>query len=396
MTISNDKIIELAKKMHPTQIKWRRHFHQYPELSNLEFNTTAFIKKELKKRRIKILPLNMPTGLAAQIGNKGKTTAAIRTDIDALPVTEQNKIPFKSKIDGVMHACGHDMHIATVLGTTIILNKLKKELPGIVKILFQPAEEKPPGGAFEMLKAGVFKNPKIDMIFGLHVDTTLPTGKISLRDGPTMAAVIDFDIHIKGKGGHAARPHDTIDAIAVVSELVGSIQKIASREIDPMKPVVITFGKISGGTTRNVIADKAILHGTARTLSPDSLKRLPALIKRTANGICKARGASCRVDFIASYPVVNNSASTNKILAKSYTDLFGKNRITETEAVMGGEDFAYYLQKAPGAMFRLGTRNKKIGSVNPWHYPNFMADEESIFYGTSLLVKAVLDYLNKK
>ncbi len=395
MTISNDKILKLAKKLYPAQIKWRRHFHQYPELSNFEFKTTAFIKKELKKQRIRIIPLRIPTGLAAIIGNKGKTTAAVRTDIDALPITEQNKIPFRSKIDGVMHACGHDMHIATVLGTAVILNGLRKDLPGQVKIIFQPAEENPPGGAIQMLKAGLFRKPKVDMIFGLHVDTTLPTGKISLRDGPTMASVIDFDIHIKGKSGHAARPHETVDAIAAVSELVGSIQKIVSREIDPMKPVVITFGKISGGTARNVIADRAVLHGTARTLSPDNIRKLPALIKRTANGICRAHAAACKIDFIADYPVLDNYPSANKILAESYTELFGKNKIEETGQVMGGEDFAYYLRQVPGAMFRLGARNRKIGAVNPWHYPNFMVDEESIFYGTSLLVKAVLKFFGK-
>jgi len=162
-----------------------------------------------------------------------------------------------------------------------------------------------------------------------------------------------------------------------------------------MKPVVITFGKIEGGTTRNVIADKATLQGTARTLSPDNIKRLPILIKRTVKGICQARGATCNIDFIANYPVVNNHAKVNSILANGYTELFGKNKIVETNQVMGGEDFAYFQQKAPGAMFRLGTRNKKIGSVNQWHHPNFMCDEDSIFYGTSLLVKAVLDYFGK-
>jgi amidohydrolase len=246
-----------------------------------------------------------------------------------------------------------------------------------------------------MLKAGVFSKPKVDIIFGLHVDTTIPTGKISLRDGPTMATVIDFDIHIKGKGGHAAKPHETVDAIAVASELVGSIQKIVSRETDPMKPIVITFGEMSGGTARNIVADKAVLRGTARALSPDVIKKLPTLIKRTVGGICRARGADCKIDFIAGYPVVNNHASVNKILTDSYTELFGKNKIIETPQVMGGEDFAYYQQRVPGAMFRLGTRNRKIKAVYPWHHPNFMSDEESIFYGTSLLVKAVLQFFGK-
>lgn len=396
MTIPNDKILEMARRMHPVQIIWRRHFHQYPELSNLEFKTTEFIKKELKKRRIKLIPLKINTGAAAIIKGGGKHTAAIRTDIDALPVTEKNRIPFKSKNEGIMHACGHDMHIATVLGTAVILNQIKSVINGNIMFIFQPAEEKPPGGAAEMLNAGLFKKQKVDMIFGLHVDPGLPTGRIGLRDGPTMASVIDFDITVKGKGGHAARPHNSVDAIATAAELVGSMQKIVSREIDPMEPAVITFGKITGGTARNIIADNVILHGTARTLSPVNVRKLPVLIKRTAHGICRARGASCRIDFIANYPMLENSPETNKIFGESFSELFGKDKVRETKKVMGGEDFAFYLKEAPGAMFRLGIKNKKLGAVYPWHHPNFMADEESIFYGTSLLVKSVLEYFRRQ
>jgi len=393
MVYSNDDIKKKARTIHPQQVKWRRHFHQNPELSNQEFKTTAFIKGQLKQQKISLIPLKIKTGVAAFIKGKGKKTVAIRTDIDALPVTEINKIPFKSKCDGVMHACGHDIHIATVLGTGFLLNKMKTDLNGNILLIFQPAEEKPPGGADEMLKAGLFKKQKVDLVLGLHVDPSLDTGNIGLRDGPTMAAVLDFDITVLGKGGHAARPHDCVDAIVTASELVGSMQKIASREVDPMHPVVITFGTINGGTARNVIADKVILHGTARTLSPKNIKKLPALIRRTSNRICQARGARCNIEFIANYPVLDNHRIANQILYKGYSELFGKKKIKKTEQVMGGEDFSFYLREAPGAMFRLGVGNKKIGAVNPWHYPNFMADEEGIYYGTSLLIKAVLDYL---
>jgi amidohydrolase len=396
MNISNETIKDLARKIYPAQVKWRRHFHQHPELSDREFKTTELIKNELKKHHIRLLPLRIPTGAVAVIGGKGKTTAAIRTDIDALPITEQNKIPYRSKNTGIMHACGHDMHMAIVLGTAIILNDIKENLNGHLKIIFQPAEEKPPGGAAMMLKAGIFRKPRVEMIFGLHVDPSLPTGKIGLRDGPTMASVLDFDIIVKGKGGHAARPHNCTDAIVVASELVCSIQKIASREVNPLEPVVITFGKISGGTTRNVIADEVILHGTARTLSPNNIGKLPLLIKRTARGIGSAFGAECIVNFIAEYPLLSNYPSANKILASSFRDLFGDKGISKVNASMGGEDFAYYLQEAPGAMFRLGIRNKKIGAIYPWHHPKFQADEEAIFFGTSILIKAALEFFNNK
>lgn len=339
-----NEILSLAEHLYPLQVKWRRHFHQFPELSDQEFETTRFIRKELSSHGIKFLPLNLKTGAAGIINGRQRVAVGIRADIDALPIFEKTRLPFRSRHEGVMHACGHDAHTAILMGTSIILQKLRSKIPGAVKLIFQPAEETPPGGADAMIKAGILKSPDIKMIFALHVDPTMPTGEIGLRDGPTMASVTDFDIIIHGRGGHAARPHLGIDAIAVASELVNSMQKIVSRETDPLEPVVITFGTISGGTARNVIADEVILRATARTLSPVSLRRLPGLINRTVDGICCARGAKYDIDFIAGYPVLTNDPAVNRIYRQCYQELFGDRKIALVPQVMGGEDFAYYLQ----------------------------------------------------
>ncbi len=380
--------------MFPHQVKWRRHLHQYPEISNQEFATTKFIREQLTRHKVSIIPARLKTGLAAVIKGKGRRTVAIRADIDALSVCEINKIPFKSRHEGIMHACGHDVHTAIALGTAAILNDWKNDLKGTVKIFFQPAEESPPGGAESMIKAGLLANPKVDMIFALHVDPTLPVGEISLRDGPTMASVTDFDIIVEGRGCHAARPHLGVDAIAVAAELIDSLQKVVSREIDPMATAVITFGTIRGGTARNVISDRVNLQGTARTLSQATRKALPSLIRRTAQGVARARGAKIQVNLLASYPVVENHAAANRILKKTAEDLIGSRAIKVTPQVMGGEDFAFFLQKVPGAMFRLGVKNSRIGADKGWHAPDFMVDEEAIFYGTAMMTAAVMNFLD--
>ena len=294
-----------------------------------------------------------------------------------------------------MHACGHDIHMAVVLGTTILLSQLTERLPGAVKILFQPSEEMPPGGAEMLIKEGALKNPDVKMILSLHNDPGLAVGKIGLRDGPTMASVTDFDITVLGHGGHAARPHLGVDAIVVATEIIESMQKLVSRETDPLQPVVITFGMISGGKARNVICDKVQICGTARTLSPTSRKIIPGLIKRTVDGICRARGARYEIDFIAQYPVLSNWPEANRIVAESFQSLFGAGGIAVSPQSMGGEDFANYIQKIPGAMFRLGVRNNKIGATEPWHSDKFMADERSIFYGTAVMTMAALKGLRE-
>jgi amidohydrolase len=363
MMIDKNYILKKAKKLLPSQIKLRREFHQNPELSFEEFQTTKRIKDYLKKHRIKTKPLQMKTGAVGIVNEKAKQAVAIRTDIDALPITEQSSLPFRSKKKGLMHACGHDIHMAVVLGVASLLNEIKDELPGGVKFIFQPA--------------------------------TVPTGKITLRDGPTMASVIDFDITVLGQGGHAAMPHRAIDAIAVASELVGSAQKIVSREINPLKPVVLTFALINGGRVRNVIADKVLLQGTARTLAPENMKKIPQLIKRTVDGICRAHGAKYEIKILSGYPVLSNHEKANRILSDAAAELFGGRIISTTPQTMGGEDFALYLKEVPGAMFRLGIRNNKIGANKHWHSSEFIADEESIYYGTALLSLAVLRFLKK-
>jgi amidohydrolase len=395
MPISKEEILGLAEKLYPVQVKWRRRFHQYPELSNQEFQTTRFIKSEMARHKIRILPLKMKTGTVGLLNSRMKRAIAIRTDLDALSIQEATSLAFKSRNQGIMHACGHDIHMAVVLGTAILLNKLKDSIPAAVKFIFQPSEEMPPGGAADMIKAGVLKSPPVEMIFGLHTDPSVPTGKIGLRDGPIMASVTDFDITVIGKGGHAARPHIAVDAVVVAAEVVDAMQKIVSREINPLKPIVITFGSIEGGTARNVIAEKTVLRGTARTLSPDSLQRIPALIRRTVDGICRARGAKYELDFIAQYPVLSNHKMANLIFADACRDIFGKNRIIESPQSMGGEDFAFYLEKVPGAMFRLGVKNNRIGANRPWHASDFIADERSIFFGTALLSWSVLKYFER-
>ena len=398
MSISNelrDRLLDRAKKILPQQIKWRRHLHQYPELSALEFETTAYIRKLVSPMGLKELPVSLETGLMADLkGKHSGKTVAVRCDIDALPVTELTGLPYRSKIEGRMHACGHDVHVAIALGTAALLKDFRSDLHGNVRFIFQPAEEQPPGGARPLIADGAVKN--VAMIFALHVDPTLPTGKISLRDGITMGSVADFDLTIHGVGGHAARPHEAVDAIAVAAEVIESMQKIVSREIDPIQPVVITFGKIEGGIARNTICDRVKLTATARALSPVAAGRIKRLTKRIADNICRAHGARAELEFVANYPPMINHPSANKILADNFGTLFSKRKIELTEQVLGGEDFSCYLEKTPGAMFRLGIMNKAIKADQPWHSPKFIVDEDAIFYGTSLLAASVLDYLQER
>ncbi|PWB68072.1 hydrolase [candidate division GN15 bacterium] len=385
-------VTDRARLLYKTQIGWRRHLHQYPELSNREFKTTAFIGKVLKKCGYRLMKVNYPTGVIAELRGKDKgPTVAIRADIDALPVTEKTAVPFKSRVPGVMHACGHDVHTAVALGVAALLAEQRNGLNGNVRFIFQPAEEMPPGGAQYMIASGAMKG--VDVIFGLHVEPQLQVGKIGLRDGAVFAANFDFDVIIHGRGGHGARPNLGIDAIVVAAEVINRVQHIVSREIDPIDPVVISFGEIQGGTARNVIADTVRLVGTARWLSEKLNGRIPSMITRAITSICASYGATCEIVDIGCYPLLKNDPAVNAIYRRNWEKLFGKGKIDLTDPVLGSEDFAGYLERVPGSMFRLGIMNKKIKADRPWHSTFFKVDEEAIFYGTALLTAATLDYM---
>ena len=391
--IGRDELLKLVRRRYRDQVSWRHHLHQFPELSTEERETSKFISSHLRKLGLKILPLKMETGVLAELkGAKPGRTIAIRSDIDALPITEQTGVKYKSKHPGIMHACGHDLHMAVVLGTAAVLSELRSQLPGNVRFIFQPAEEQPPGGARPMIANGAMKG--VDIILGLHNDPNIPTGKISLRDGPVMASVYDFDLIIHGRSGHAARPHTAVDAISTAAEVVDSLQKVVSREISPMASTVISFGSIHGGTARNVVADRVVLRGTSRALTEAVARQVPKLIRRTVAGVCRARNATFEMIEVAGYPILRNDPTVNRLLKTTYNSLFGAGKVKETEMMLGGEDFACYLEEAPGAMFRLGIRNKKIKTDRPWHSSDFMVDDNALVYGTALMVAATINYLH--
>lgn len=388
------RFTDLGESMAESIIKLRRRFHQYPEIGHLEKRTTAQLKKELQKLGLKIVDRRTPTGLWAELdtGRPGPVVA-VRTDIDALPVTEQTGLPYASKIEGTMHACGHDVHMAVLVGAARLLCRFKDDLVGRIKFICQPAEEIPPGGARPLIKAGVLKNPKVDTILALHVDPTLPVGAIGLRDGASMASVYDFDLKIIGRSGHAALPHNTIDTIPIAAEIITAMQQLISRKVDPVQAAVITFGTIRAGGTRNIIAGEAIIEGTARSLDPALSKKLPRLIKKTAVDIGRAFGARVEVISVADYPVLKSDSRVNKAISQAFRRVFPAGKVYNIPEVLGGEDFACYLEQTPGAMFRLGVGNKKIGADKPWHHPEFTIDEKAIPAGYITMAAAVAELL---
>ncbi|HEX7400664.1 MAG TPA: amidohydrolase, partial [candidate division Zixibacteria bacterium] len=322
-------------------------------------------------------------------------TVALRADMDALPILEQTNLPYKSKNQGIMHACGHDVHMACVIGAAKILSAMKDELNGNVKFIFQPSEEVQPGGAKPMIQAGVLQNPKVTAIFGLHCDPSIIIGKIGIREGPFMAQADDFDIIIHGTSGHGARPHDGVDAIVVAAQVIQALQTIASRKISPVEPVVISVGKIEGGTARNIICDRVTLKGTARSLNQKVANRIPMLLKEIAGGIAKSAGASVEVIYHTGYPVLVNPPKTTDMARNTISRMFGEDAVYEIpKPLMGAEDFAYFLQKVPGSFLRLGTRNPSKGTTYPWHHPKFNVDEDAIKIGSSVLTGLALDFLS--
>jgi amidohydrolase len=381
-----DKIKSLAKKYAPEFIEVRHHLHAHPELSYQEFETSKLVQQQLRSFGIDY-EIKAETGVVGLIKGKNahKRIIALRADMDALPIKEENNIPYKSKIDGVMHACGHDVHTSCLLGAAKILNELKNDWEGTVKLIFQPGEEKNPGGASLLIKEGVLENPKPSAIFGLHVHPGLNTGKMSFRGGKVMASADELYITIKGKGGHAASPHLCIDPILIASHLIISLQQIISRNNNPHNPSVLSITAINGGTTTNVIPDEVKLKGTFRAMNEEWRFKAHELIRKMATDLVSSMGGKIELVIDVGYPSVYNNESLNELAMQKASEFIGKENVEETEKRMGAEDFGYYSQLIPGCFFRLGVMNKEKGITSGVHTPTFNIDESAIETGIGIM-----------
>jgi hippurate hydrolase len=374
-----NRIQSLARQYAPDLIACRHHLHSHPELSFQEYETSKFIQAKLDEYGIPYTAGIAGTGVVALIEGKNpsKKIIALRGDIDALPIEEANDVPYKSKNPGIMHACGHDVHTTVVLGAARILQQLKDEFEGTVKILFQPGEEKHPGGASLMIKEGALENPKPQAILGLHVLPAMETGKVGFRAGKYMASADEIYITVKGKGGHAAAPHLTADTILIASNLVVSLQQIISRNNDPFSPSVLSICAFNGGFTTNVIPSEVKLMGTFRAMDETWRFKAHELIRKQATELVHAMGAEIEIDILVGYPTLyNNEAvtATARTLAEEY---MGVENVLDTELRMGAEDFSFYSQVIPACFFRLGTGNKARGITAGVHTPIFDIDENA-------------------
>jgi amidohydrolase len=315
----------------------------------------------------------------------------LRADMDALPILERSGVSFASKVPGVMHACGHDAHMAMLLGAGTLLKARERELTAPVKLIFQPAEEAHPGGALGLIKDGVLRNPEVRSAFALHVDYTLPAGTFGIREGPFMAAADEFDLAILGEGGHGARPHSAVDAIVAASAVIQALQTVVSRRVDPVEPAVLTIGTIKGGYRHNVIADRVEMTGTVRTLSSRLRDDFPGMIVEVVHGVAEAHRAGFEFEYRLGYPVLVNDAAGVDFVEAVGRSVFGEKRVVRMKApAMGAEDFAYVLEKVPGAMIRLGIRNEPLGAVHPIHSPRFLLDESALPAGAAMLASLAL------
>ena len=382
----------LAKNVKDYVIDLRREFHMYPERSGEEFRTSQRVKEELDKLGIPYTTAG-GTGVIGIIkGEKPGKTVALRADMDALEVYEKNDIPYKSKTDGLMHACGHDGHTAMLLGAAKVLSMIKNELKGSVKLFFQPAEETAQG-ALKMIDDGVMEG--VDSVFAIHLWSGLPMGKISVEAGPRMAAVDVFDITVSGKGGHGSAPHEGVDALVAASDIVMALQTIVSRELSPLEPVVVTVGKLVAGTRFNVLASEAKLEGTNRYFNPKIKDVLPQAIERMAKNVAAGYRAEAHLNYqFATSPVINDP-ECSALATRAVEKILGKDGLIEYEKVMGGEDFAEFLKKAPGALALVGIGNEEKKTTYPHHHPNFNIDEDALEIGVALYVQYALDYLNQ-
>ena len=384
-----------AAGIEPEIIRIRREIHQKPELAYHEEVTSKLVAEKLEALGIQVKRGVGGTGVLGILkGPRQGKVVALRADMDALPMDEMADVEFKSKIRGVMHACGHDTHVAMLLGAAKLLANHKDDLNGTVKFLFQPAEEHGGrGGAKPMIEDGVMKDPEVDYVFGLHIDGDHNSGVLGFRAGPFAASPDRFEVRIIGKGGHGSSPHQTIDPIYVAAQVIISLQGVSGRMIDPMQPFVISVGAIHSGTKENIIPDEALLQGTIRTLDEATRKRAKAKVEEVVKGVCKAFGAKAIVEFEKdAYPVTVNDEKGTEQAMKIARKIRGGTKVKVIEPMLGGEDFSRFLQEAPGTFYFLGTRNPAKGCIYPNHSSRFKVDEDVLKYGAASLALLAAEF----
>ena len=385
---------DITKKYKDYIIEKRRYFHMNPEPSFNEYDTSKVVQEELTKIGIPF-EIFAKTGIIATIKGKnpGKTVL-LRADMDALEVCEKNNVSYKSQKEGLMHACGHDGHIAMLLGAAHVLNEIKNDISGEIKLFFQPAEEIAKGAKAMIEESKIIDS--IDAAFAIHLWQGVPVGKISLESGARMAAADLFSIKVKGKSGHGSMPHETIDAVVVASAIVMNLQHLVSRNTNPLDTLVVTVGKLTAGTRHNIIAGEALLEGTIRSFSDEVWKKIPEQIERVVKNTAAAYNAEAEIDLVRATPPLVNNQDISDILKASAEKLYGEEVVTKYEKTPGGEDFAYFTQAVPGALAFVGIRNDEKGINSPHHNETFDMDEEALEMGANLYAQFAIDFLNLK
>lgn len=392
------RIQQLAATISSDVISYRRHIHANPELSFEEVNTSAYISQLLTSFGVKHETGIAGTGIVALIEGKNPTSKviALRADMDALPIEEKNEVPYKSINIGVMHACGHDVHTSSLLGTAKILSQVTDQFEGTIKLIFQPGEEKFPGGASLMIKAGVLENPAPHNIIGQHVMALIPAGKVGFREGMYMASADEIYITVKGKGGHAAMPDKNVDPILIASHIIVALQQVISRNCDPRIPAVLSFGKIMGMGATNIIPEEVYIEGTFRTLNEEWRAEAKQRIKKMVIGIAESMGATCDIDIKDGYPFLKNAPLLAKRMRAAAVDFLGEENVLDLDLWMAAEDFAYYSQKIDACFYRLGIRNEAKGITSGVHTSTFDIDEAALQTGTGLMAWLALEELKTK
>jgi amidohydrolase len=389
-----EKIQQLSQDIFDEVVANRRHLHSHPELSFHEVETSVFVARKLEELGLEYHKM-ADTGLVALIKGDlpSEQVIALRADMDALPITEANDVPYKSQNNGVMHACGHDAHTSSLLGTAKILTELKSEFGGTIKLIFQPAEEKLPGGASLMIKEGVLENPKPGAVLGQHVMPLIDAGKVGFRAGKYMASTDELYVTVRGKGGHGAQPQQNVDPVIITAHILTALQQVVSRFADPKSPSVLSFGKVIANGATNVIPNEVYLEGTFRTMDEKWRNEAHIKIKKMAEGIADSMGGSCEFNIMKGYPFLINEEKLTAATRSHAEDYLGKENVLDLDIWMAAEDFAYYSQAADSCFYRLGTRNEARGITSSVHTPTFDVEEDAFKVSTGLMAYLAIKQL---